>query len=86
MFSMDAKSNSSFGPLRNYSISLTRDRHRLVHYRYPRDKYEKYELYDLDADPDELSDLYPSFPALARQMKDELEHKVLEVNKPFDQA
>jgi arylsulfatase A-like enzyme len=86
VFSMDAKSNSSFGPLRNYSISLTRDRHRLVHYSYPRDKYEKYELYNLDADPDEMSDLYPSFPALAKQMKDELEQKVLEVNKPFDQA
>jgi hypothetical protein len=86
VFSMDAKTNSSFGPLRNYSISLTRDRHRLVHYRYPRDRYEKYELYDLDDDSDEISDLYPSFPSLARHMKDELQQKVLDVNKPFDQA
>jgi arylsulfatase A-like enzyme len=86
VFSMDAKTNSSFGPLRTYSIALTRDRHRLVHYSYPRDKYEKYELYDLDADPNELSDLYPVFPALARHMKDELAQKVLEANRPFDQA
>ena len=86
VFSMDAKTNSSFGPLRNYSISLTRDRHRLVQYSYPRDNYEKYELYDLQADREEITDLYPSFPALARQMKDELQQKVLEVNKPFDRA
>ena len=86
VFSMDAKTNSSFGPLRNYSISLTRDRHRLVHYSYPRDNYEKYELYNLEADLEEITDLYPSFPALARQMKDELQQKVLEVNRPFDRA
>lgn len=83
---MDAKTNSSFGPLRNYSISLTRDRHRLVHYSYPRDNYEKYELYDLDEDPNEISDLYPSSPVLARQMQDELQQKVLEANRPFDRA
>ncbi len=83
---MDAKTNSSFGPLQNYSISLTRDRHRLVHYSYPRDNYEKYELYDLEADLEEITDLYPSLPALARQMKDELQQKVLQVNRPFDRA
>ena len=83
---MDAKTNSSFGPLHNYSISLTRDRHRLVHYCYPRDNYEKYELYDLDKDPNEISDLYPSSPVLARQMQDELQQKVLEANRPFDRA
>ena len=86
IFSMDAKTNSSFGRLRNYSISLTRDRHRLVHYSYPRDKYEKYELYDLESDPVEISDLYPSSPALARRMQNELQQKVLEVNRSFDQA
>jgi arylsulfatase A-like enzyme len=86
IYSMDAKTNSSFGPLRTYSMSLARERHRLIHYSYPLDKYEKYELYDLDADPDEITDLYPSFPALARQMKDELRQKVLEVNRPFDRA
>jgi hypothetical protein len=83
---MDAKTNSSFGPLRNYSISLTRDRHRLVHYSYPRDHYEKYELYDLDVDPAEISDLYPSFPSLARQMQDELLQKVGDVNRQYHGA
>jgi arylsulfatase A-like enzyme len=83
VFSMDAKTNSSFGPLRNYSISLTRDGNRLVHYSYPRDGYEKYELYDLDDDPAEMTDLYLSFPSLARQMQDELLQKVEDVNRQY---
>jgi len=84
VFSMDAKTNSSFGPLRNYSMSLTRDQHRIVQYRYPKDKYEKFEFYELEADPEEMNDLYPSSPSLALQMKDELSQKVLEVNQPFE--
>ncbi|MGE5462229.1 MAG: sulfatase [Syntrophothermus sp.] len=83
IFSMDAKTNSSFGPFKNYSVSITRDHHRLVHYSYPRDNYEKYEFYDLDADREELKDLYPSHPSLADQMKEELADKVRKVNLPY---
>lgn len=84
IFSMDAKTNSSFGPLVNYSMSLTRDRHRLTYYSYPKDSYEKFEFYDLDADREELNDLYPSHPSLSSDMRDELLQKVLDVNKPFE--
>lgn len=80
IFTVDAKYNSSFTPLRNYSISLTRDNHRFIHYSFPKDDYEKFEFYDLDSDPDELTDLYPAKPALALEMKDELLQKVEEVN------
>jgi arylsulfatase A-like enzyme len=86
IYSMDAKTNSSFYPLRNYSLSLTRDHHRLVYYSYPKDKYEKFEFYALDEDPEEMTNLYPANPSLAQQMKDELLQKVTEVNKPFDRA
>ena len=83
IFSMDAKMNSSFGLLRNYSMSLTRNNHRLTYYSYPKDSYEKYEFFDLGVDPQELKNLYPSRPSLAREMQEELLQKVLEVNKPF---
>jgi len=83
IFSMDAKMNSSFTPLRNYSMSITRDHHRLVYFCYPKDHYQKYEFYDLDADQEEMKDLYPSHPSLAMEMQDELLQKVEEVNKPF---
>lgn len=86
IFAMDAKMNSSFAPLRNYSMSLTRDGHRLTRYSYPKDKYEKYEFYDLEDDPQELKDRYPTKPSLALEMQAELEQKVQEVNKPFERA
>lgn len=83
IFSIDAKMNSSFGPLKNFSVSLTRDHHRLVWYSYPKDNYEKFEFFDLDADYDELDDLFPASPELALEMKDELMQKITEVNEPF---
>lgn len=83
VFSMDAKFNSSFGPLVNYSMSLTRGHHRLTYYCYPKDNYQKYEFYDLGADPEELRELYSSSPALALEMKDELLQKVADANASF---
>ena len=80
IFTVDAKYNSSFTPLRNYSISITRDAHRFIHYSYPKDDYEKFEFYDLNNDPDELTDLYPAKPILALEMKDELLRKIKEAN------
>ena len=86
IFSMDARTNSSFGPLVNFSISITREHHRLIHYIYPKLKYDSYEFYDLDADPEEMKDLYPSHPSLAREMQDELDQKVTDVNRPFQRS
>ena len=83
IFSVDAKYNSSFTPLRNYSISITRDKHRFIHYSFPKDDYEKFEFYDLNNDPNELKDLYPAKPSSALEMKDELMQKIEEVNKPY---
>lgn len=82
-FAMDAKSNSSYGPIVNYSMSLTRDGHRLVAYCYPKDDYKKFEFYDINNDVEEMLDLYPSRPSLAITMEEELLQKVHEVNKPF---
>lgn len=80
-FAMDAKYGSSFGPLVNYSMSLTREGHRLTYYCYPKDDYQVFEFYDLQADPQEMKNLYPMHPALAEQMKDELLQKVEDVNR-----
>lgn len=82
-FSMDAKYGSSFAPLVNYSMSLTREGHRLAYYCYPKDDYHKFELYDLITDAEETQDLYAKAPSLAREMQDELLQKVHDVNKQF---
>ncbi|MGZ9222722.1 MAG: sulfatase family protein [Anaerolineales bacterium] len=83
VFSMDAKFNSSFGPLVNYSMSLTRGHHRLTYYCYSKDNYQKYEFYDLTVDPGEVNDLYSSSPASALDMQDELLQRVDDANQPF---
>jgi arylsulfatase A-like enzyme len=79
IYSMDAKSNASFAPLTQTSVSLTKNRHRLTYYDYP--DHQQFEFYDLEDDREEMNDLYPSQPALARQMKDELLQKLAEINR-----
>jgi arylsulfatase A-like enzyme len=79
IYSMDAKTNASFAPLTKTSISLTKNRQRLTYYNYPGD--QQFEFYNLEEDRDELHDLYPSQPMLARRMKDELLQKLDEVNQ-----
>jgi arylsulfatase A-like enzyme len=86
IFSMDARTNSSFAPLANFSISITREHHRLIHYIYPKLQYDRYEFYNLDADREEMKDLYPARPSLAVDMQAELAQKVIEVNRPFQRS
>ena len=85
IFTVDGKYNSSFTPLRNYSISIARDGHRFIHYSFPKDEYEKFEFYNLNSDPNELTDLFPAKPSLAVDMQEELMQKVEEVNKIYQQ-
>jgi len=73
--------SSSFAAFKQYSLSLIRQRHHLIHYQYP--NYSNFELYNLDEDPEELTDLSSSETSLANQMKDELLQKVSEFNRPY---
>jgi arylsulfatase A-like enzyme len=82
IFTLDAKQNSAFAPLSKFSIALTKGRSRLTYYKYP--QFEQFEFYDLEKDPEEMNDLYPSQPALAKQMQEELLEKLEEVNQPYE--
>jgi arylsulfatase A-like enzyme len=81
VYCIDAKMASSFSVFNQFSISLIKQRHRLIQYQYPH--YSGFEFYNLDEDPEEVNDLYPSEPALAKQMKDEVLQKVEEFNRPY---
>jgi arylsulfatase A-like enzyme len=81
IYSIDAKNNSSFKQISHGSISATNDPYRLTYYNYPED--QQFEFYDLDADPEELNDLYPSQPVEAMRMKDELLQRLAEADRPF---
>jgi arylsulfatase A-like enzyme len=83
VYSMDAKTNSSFSELTSLSFSLTKGAHRLTYYEYPKMHHSSYELYDLQEDPEELHDLYsPESPA-AKRLKDELLQTLDQANRPF---
>lgn len=81
VFSMDAKENSVFTALEKVSISLTKDRYRLTHYKYQ--EYQGYEFYDLENDSEEINDLYPLLPAEAQLMQNEMLDTLADVNRPF---
>ncbi|MBI3153654.1 MAG: sulfatase-like hydrolase/transferase [Chloroflexi bacterium] len=81
IYSMDAKTNASLAPLTKTSISLTKNHQRLTYYKYP--DGEQFEFYNLEEDREELRDLYPSRPADAVLIRDELLQKLDEVNRLF---
>lgn len=82
VYALDAKTASSFSSFKQYSISVTRQRHRLIRYQYL--DYEGYEFYNLDEDPEELKDLFASRPALAIDMKNELDQTIADFNRPYE--
>jgi arylsulfatase A-like enzyme len=58
VYAMDAKGSSKFGPLRKRTVSVIRDRRKLIHYLGYDEYDDVYELYDLRDDPHELRNLY----------------------------
>ncbi len=85
IFAVDAKSSPAFAPLRNgFSLAIARAGYRLVYYRYH--GTDRFELYDLQEDPEEIRDLYPASPAIASKLKDELLQKLSEVNRPYQRG
>ena len=81
IYAMDAKTNASYSPISKGTISLMKYPWRLTYYKYPDN--EQFEFYDLEHDPDELKDLYPSQLKEAQLMRDELLGALEDVNGPF---
>jgi arylsulfatase A-like enzyme len=79
---VEAKLNSAFGPLTKASFVLRKGNHKLTYYMGYQAE-DSFELYDLDADIEEMNDLYPSQPAFGKKMKDELLETIFTVNAPF---
>jgi hypothetical protein len=82
IYAMDAKRNSAFKPLTEFSLSLTKGDYRLTYYQYP--ETIKFEFYNPKEDPEELNDLHSSHLEMEARMKNELLQKLSEVNKPFE--
>ncbi len=85
VYMMDAKENSAFRPLRHASFGLRKGPYKLIYYKgYPQyRKKDRFELYDIASDPEELADLYPQAPSFAKALQDELLAKVDAENARF---
>ncbi|MCE9647516.1 MAG: sulfatase-like hydrolase/transferase [Chloroflexi bacterium] len=71
IFTVEAKSNQAFSPLTHATVAMRKGNNKLIYYSgYTKEPW--FELYDVGADPEELTDLIPSGPVFARVMKEEL--------------
>lgn len=82
IYAMDAKNNSVFKPLTEFTLSLTKGDYRLTYYQYPENT--QFEFYNLAEDPEELNNLHSNHLEMEARMRNELLLKLVEINKPFD--
>lgn len=81
IFVLEAKENSAFGPLVKFTAAMIQGRYKLVYFNYP--DFQEIEFFDLQEDPEELENLYPSRPAMSKDMLSHLIMKLEDVNRPY---
>ncbi len=81
-FTVEAKQNPAFAPLEKVTIAMRKGNRKLIYYK-GYEAEESFELYDLDADIEELKDLYPEQPAFAKLMREELLDSLSDADKPY---
>jgi arylsulfatase A-like enzyme len=81
-FTVEAKSNSAFAPLRRATIAMRKGQYKLICY-IANGEQNSYELYDHENDIEELDDLYPRQPSIAKAMREELLEKLSKANLKY---
>jgi arylsulfatase A-like enzyme len=85
IFCVEAKTNPKFAPLKHHTVSLVRDRYKLVHYLGYQGYDDIYEMYDLKDDPEEMNNIYTSKKSIASDLQGLLNEKLMQVNqRKFD--
>jgi arylsulfatase A-like enzyme len=87
IFMMDAKTNPAFAPWPVASFAIRRDKYKLIFYKgyLEYDRKDKFELYDLENDPEELNDLYPENSSIAKPLQDELLTRIEAADSKYGQ-
>jgi arylsulfatase A-like enzyme len=78
-----SKNNAKFAPLTQLTMVLVKGDYKLIYYLGYKGYDNRYELYNLKGDPEELEDLYQSRKDVAAELRDELTAKLREVNQPY---
>ena len=87
VFTVEAKSNAKQAPLTKATLSMVKDQYKLIHYLGYGGGYDNaFELYDLENDPDELTDLQATNQGVGADLKSELITKLNDVNRRYQPA
>jgi len=81
-YSVEAKLSPANGPLTKATVALWKGDQKLIYYT-GYEQEDTFELYNLSEDIEELNDLYPAQPVIAKRMKEELLEAFLIANKPY---
>ena len=81
-FTVEAKLNSSFAPLKKASLAIRKGPYKLIAY-IGYEAEDSFELYDMESDFEELDDLYSKQPAFLKKLKEELFDNLSDANKPY---
>lgn len=86
IFAVQAKFNEPTLPLTEVSVAHIRDNFKLTYYLGYDEVMEKdkYQLFDLQADPEEMNDLSQSKPKTAAELLNIVKKKLEEVNGPYE--
>jgi arylsulfatase A-like enzyme len=83
IFSLVAVDNPAFTEIKKAVISMRKGGYKLIAYLGYEEMDEEFELYDLESDPEELSNLASSDVRILSAMKEELFAHLDEANQPF---
>lgn len=86
IFSVEGKLNNAHAPLTIATYALYKGPYKLIGYNGYKElssEGEKYELFDLENDPDELDNLFETRSSIGQELKDEMKRKIVEVNEPY---
>ncbi len=81
-FTVEAKGDSAFRALDKFTMAMRQDNYKLIHYKNGAE-YDFHELYDLESDPEELTNLYETLPDVAKRMQQELNTRSLLANRKY---
>jgi len=85
LLTIEAATNPAFAPLTKVSVALRQENYKLTYYTGYRAE-PIFELYDLAADPEEMNDLFPSGPAIAKTLQSELLDRLQTANTPYQRS
>jgi len=83
LFPMVAKDNATFRPLEKGTFAMIKGPYELLFFTGYKNHEDRFELYNLQEDPDELQDLFSKDINTASQMKDELLEAVDAANRNY---